>query len=75
MTKDVKKEMQEIADNNGAELSKFCDKIIAIKERAIDEFACPCYPDSKDHYCMSPTCKEEMLTKGRCHCGLFVKKQ
>lgn len=70
----LKDKMQKIAEDNGAELSKNADKIIAIKERNIDEYACPCYPNDPSHYCMSPTCKAELDSKGRCHCGLFVKE-
>lgn len=71
----LKDKMQDIADKNGAVLSETADRIIKIKERNIDEYACPCFPDDKDHWCMSPLCKETMQTKGRCHCGLFKKKE
>ena len=74
MTKTIKDKMQEIAEANGAQLSNIADKIIKIKERNIDEYACPCYPNDKDHYCMSQLCKTELMTKGKCHCGLFVKE-
>lgn len=74
MTLTVIEKMQKIAEENGAQLSKNADKICRIKERAIDEYACPCYPDDKDHYCMSQLCKTELMTKGKCHCGLFVKE-
>ena len=71
----LKEKMQDIADKNGAELSETADRIIKVKERNIDEYACPCFPNDKDHWCMSPLCKETMMTKGRCHCGLFKKKE
>lgn len=70
----IKDKMLKIAKENGASLSQNADKIIKIKERAIDEYACPCYPNDKEHYCMSHLCKTELMTKGRCHCGLFVKE-
>lgn len=70
----LKDKMQKIAEDNGAELSKNADKIIAIKERNIDEYACPCHPDDPEHYCMSQLCRTKLYTKGRCDCGLFVKE-
>lgn len=69
----VKDTMQRIAEENGAVLSKNADKICKIKERNIDEYACPCYPDDVEHYCMSQLCRTELMTKGRCHCGLFER--
>jgi len=65
---------EQMAKNVGASLSKNADKILAIKARAIDEFACPCYPDDKNHFCISPLCLQELNTNGKCHCGLFVKE-
>lgn len=70
----LKDKMQKIADANGAVLSETADRIIKVKERNIDEYACPCFPNDKDHWCMSPLCKETMQTKGKCHCGLFKRK-
>jgi ferredoxin-thioredoxin reductase catalytic subunit len=71
----LKEKMQAIAEANGAVLSENADKIIKVKERNIDEYACPCYPDDKEHYCMSQLCKTELMTKGRCHCGLFKRNK
>lgn len=68
------KEFAKIAEQNGAKLSPIADKIIKVKLRGIDEYACPCYPDDKEHFCMSQLCKTELYTKGKCHCGLFVKE-
>lgn len=65
---------EEMAKANGAELSQFADKIIAVKMRGIDEYACPCHPDDPEHYCMSQLCKTTLMTKGHCDCNLFVKK-
>lgn len=65
---------EKMAEDNGAMLSSIADKILAIKERNIDEYSCPCYPTDPSHYCISPLCKGEILSKGRCHCGLFVRK-
>lgn len=70
----VIEKMAEIAERNGASLSANAEKICRIKERAIDEYACPCYPDDVYHFCMSPLCRAELDAKGRCHCGLFVKE-
>lgn len=70
----LKNKMQKIAEENGAELSPIADKIIKVKERNIDEYACPCHPDDPEHYCMSQLCKTTLYTKGKCDCGLFVKE-
>lgn len=70
----LKNKMQKIAEENGAELSPIADKIIRVKERNIDEYACPCHPDDPEHYCMSQLCKTTLYTKGKCDCGLFVKE-
>lgn len=72
---DIKEKMEKIGEENGAVLSEIADRILRIKARNIDEYACPCYPDDPAHYCMSPLCKNEMLTKGKCHCGLFKRKE
>lgn len=69
----VKESMERLAKENGAELSPIADKIIRVKERAIDEYQCPCYPNDTEHFCISQLCKTELMTKGKCHCGLFVK--
>ena len=66
-----KEKFEKLGKEYGLELTEFADKILRIKERAIDEYQCPCYPDSKDHYCISPSCLKEALEKGHCHCNLF----
>lgn len=72
---DMRSKFEKLAKDNGAELSSIADRILRVKARAIDEYACPCYPDDTEHYCISQLCKTEIMTKGRCHCGLFVKKE
>lgn len=74
MSKDLRSKFEQMAKDNGAKLSQVADKILAIKARSIDEYQCPCYPDDKEHWCMSQLCKTELMTKGKCHCGLFVKE-
>lgn len=69
----MRKVFEEMAEDVGAKLSDNADKILAIKARAIDEYACPCYPNDIEHWCISPLCMKELCTNGRCHCGLFVK--
>jgi ferredoxin-thioredoxin reductase catalytic subunit len=69
----MRKVFGEMAEDVGAKLSNNADKILAIKARAIDEYACPCYPNDINHWCISPLCMKELNTNGRCHCGLFVK--
>ena len=70
----LKDKLQKIAEENGAVLSENADKIIKIKERNIDEYACPCQPDDPEHYCMSQLCKTTLYTKGYCDCRLFKKE-
>lgn len=65
---------KKLGESVGAVLSKHANSIMRLKEKMIDEYSCPCYPDDKDHYCISPLCKSEIDTKGKCHCGLFVKE-
>lgn len=72
---EFRSKFEKLAKDNGAELSSIADRILRVKARAIDEYACPCYPDDIEHYCISQLCKTEIMTKGRCHCGLFVKKE
>ena len=69
----LKEKLQKMADEHGATLSAHADKIIAIKQRNIDEYACPCHPDDPEHYCMSQLCKTTLNTKGHCDCRLFIK--
>lgn len=69
-----KEKFKQLADEHGADFSSVADKILKVKERNIDEYACPCYPNDPNHFCISPLCAKEIVTKGRCHCGLFVKK-
>ena len=71
---EFRKKFEDLAKENGADLSQIADRILRIKARNIDEYACPCYPNDKEHYCISPLCKSEIDTKGKCHCGLFVKE-
>lgn len=70
----MREKFEELARVNGAKLSKNADKILAIKARAIDEYQCPCYPEDSEHWCISQLCKTELMTKGRCHCGLFERE-
>lgn len=75
VTTAFKKKFEDIAEKNGAVLSKYCDSILKLKMNMIDEYSCPCYPNDDEHWCMSQLCQTELNTKGRCHCGLFVKKE
>ena len=69
----LKDKFQVMADENGATLGPHADKIIAIKQRNIDEYSCPCNPNDPEHFCLSQLCKTTLYTKGKCDCGLFVK--
>ena len=69
----LREKFQAMADENGATLGPHADKIIAIKERNIDEYICPCHPNDPEHFCLSQLCKTVLYTKGKCDCGLFVK--
>lgn len=68
-----KEKFEKLGNKHGLELTKFADRILAVKKRAIDEYQCPCYPDDKDHYCISPLCLKEALENGHCHCNLFQR--
>ena len=70
----LKSRFEKMAEENGLVLSENADRIIKVKERAIDEYACPCHPNDPEHYCLSPLCKETALTKGYCDCRLFKKE-
>ena len=69
-----KEKFEKLAEQHGLELTEFADRVLRIKERQIDEYQCPCYPDSVDHYCISPLCCKEAIEKGHCHCNLFKRK-
>lgn len=71
----IKETLQALADKHDAKFSDKADRIIKVKERNIDEYQCPCYPDDPNHFCISPLCAKEIAEKGRCHCGLYVKKE
>lgn len=70
-----KEKFKELGKKYGLELTDKADNILRIKERSIDEYRCPCFPDSATRFCISPWCLEEALTKGHCHCNLFKKKE
>ena len=68
-------EFQKIADTEGYQLTQNAEKIAKAKLRffGIENWAkCPCVQDDK-HACMSSCCKEQIETKGVCHCNLFKK--
>lgn len=75
VTSAFKKKFEDLAEANGAVLSKHADSILRIKANMIDEYTCPCYPEDPEHWCVSQLCKTELNTKGKCHCGLFIKKE
>lgn len=70
----LKEKFEKLAEEYHLELTDKADKILRIKERQIDEYQCPCFPDSLTHYCISPWCLEEAHEKGHCHCNLFKRK-
>lgn len=69
-----KEKFEALAKQNGVELTENADKILRVKERCIDEYQCPCFPDDKEHYCISPLCLKEALTNSHCHCNLFKRR-
>lgn len=71
----LKEKFEELAKKNKLELTKYADAILKVKERSIDEYQCPCCPDSATRFCISPFCLEEILKKGHCHCNLFKIKE
>lgn len=70
----LKEKFEQLAEEHNLELTDKADKILRIKERQIDEYQCPCFPESHTHYCISPWCLEEAHEKGHCHCNLFKRK-
>ena len=70
----LKEKFEQLAEEYHLELTDKADKILRIKERQIDEYQCPCFPESPTHFCISPWCLEEALEKGHCHCNLFKRK-
>lgn len=70
----MRDKFEKMAKENGATLSKNADKILAIKARNIDEYACPCHPTEAEYFCMSAKCKQQLEETGKCFCGLFIKE-
>ena len=70
----LKEKFEKLAEEHHLELTDKADKILRIKERQIDEYQCPCFPESPTRFCISPWCLEEAHEKGHCHCNLFKRK-
>ena len=70
-----KEKFEALGNKHGLELTEYADRILKIKERCIDEYQCPCFPDDVNHYCISSMCLQEALEKGHCHCNLFKRRQ
>lgn len=71
----IKEELKKIAKDNNYTLTDNIDKIIKAKLRFFGEENwrnCPCVRDGK-HACLSETCREQIESKGVCHCNLFKK--
>ena len=69
---------KKFAKENGFELSTFAEKIIA-RTNANDGY-CPCCSEQErnehpenNYMCPCSLCKNDVETKGYCHCHLFQK--
>lgn len=69
-----KEKFEALAKRNGVELTENADKILRVKERCIDEYQCPCFPESATRFCISPWCLQDIITNGHCHCNLFKRR-
>ena len=73
----IRKIIQRVAEAHSFELSPNLEKIINAKLTLCkgDYKKCPCdhTPESK-RYCGGSFCLKEIKKTGRCHCGLYVKK-
>jgi hypothetical protein len=70
-------EFQKIADEKGYQLTDNAVRIAKAKLRffGIDDWRqCPCAQDGQ-HACLSDCCKEQIETKGVCHCNLFKSNE
>ena len=73
--KEIRIELEKIAKDNNYALTNNVDRIINAKLRFFGEENwrnCPCIQDGK-HACLSETCRQQIESKGVCHCNLFKK--
>lgn len=75
----TREDCEEFASLNGFELSDFADKIIA--RTNMNNGYCPCVSEKEraehpenDYECPCSLCKNDVRTKGRCHCSLYLRK-
>lgn len=69
--------IKQLATENGYELTEYAEKIAKAKERFFGEEEwqrCCCVRDDK-HFCISPSCLEDINNKGICDCRLYKKKE
>lgn len=71
-TEEIRIELEKIAKDNNYTLTNNVDRIINAKLRLSNWRNCPCVQDGK-HACLSDTCKQQIETKGVCHCNLFKR--
>ncbi len=74
-SEEIKTAIEKLAKENNFKLTNNVDKIINAKLRffGYDNWRkCPCVRDG-EHSCISPKCKEQIKTTGKCHCNLFEK--
>lgn len=76
MTKgEIRIELEKIAKDNNYTLTNNVDRIINAKLRFFGESNwrnCPCVQDS-EHACLSDACRQQIESKGGCHCNLFKR--
>lgn len=71
-TEEIRIELEKIAKDNNYTLTNNVDRIINAKLRLSNWRNCPCVRDGK-HACLSDTCRQQIETKGVCHCNLFKR--
>lgn len=70
---EIQNEIFKFAKENGYKVTKYAPAIAEAKRRMCADWrSCPCHRD-KQHFCGSPTCAEEINTKGVCGCNLYRK--
>lgn len=73
----MKDRIEKIAKNKDFRLSNNVDKIIKAKKIMFEDTEwqrCPCDAQNKDRYCGSTLCENDVKESGKCHCGLFLRK-
>lgn len=71
------RKLKTMAEKYGFELSGNIQKIVKAKLVMFGKkemHRCPCDGNNPDRFCGSELCISDVKTKGKCHCGLFLRK-